>query len=99
MSFLIEKYAFRKDCCQTTWGNADGKNQTLTFRGPCCSCGEQQVVHTVAADAIKFRDGGFAQDCFPDLPAAEREFLISGICGKCWASMFSPEDEDAGGKD
>jgi len=93
MSFLIEKYAFRDDCCQRTWGNADGKNQTITFRGPCYSCKEPQVVHTIASDAIKFRDGGFAQDCFPYLPAAEREFLISGICGKCWDEMFGGEED------
>ena len=94
MSSLIEKYAFRDKCCQRTWGNADGKNQTMTFSGPCYSCGAQQKVHTVATDAIKFRDGALAQDCFPYLTPEQREFLISGICSTCWDEMFPPEEED-----
>lgn len=38
------------------------------------------------------------QDIFPYLTPAERELLISGVCGECWEKMFShlddEEDED-----
>lgn len=33
------------------------------------------------------------QDIFPYLTPAERELLISGICGECWEKMFPPEPE------
>lgn len=93
MSFLIEKYAFRDKCCSRTWGD-DGKRQTMRFDGPCVECGKPQSVRVDAEAAIRFRDGGFAQDCFPGLSADEREFLISGICGECWDKMFGGPEED-----
>ena len=34
------------------------------------------------------------QDIFPYLTPAERELLISGICGECWDKLFPPEPED-----
>lgn len=94
MSFLIEKYAFRQGCCTVQYTHPDD-TQLATVRGPCYQCGQPQEV-TVPADALlRFRNGEFAQDCFRTLPAAEREFLISGICGTCWDEMFSePEEED-----
>lgn len=62
--------------------------------GPCIYC---QAPHSLILDAdalMRFRAGGFAKDCFPELSADQREFLISGICGKCWDELFA-EDEDA----
>lgn len=88
---LIEKYAFRGDCAVNP--NTDG--QTVQVIGPCYSCGISQSVQ-VDADAFeKFKRGMFAQNCFPSLSAAEREFLISGICSTCWDKMFPSEDDDA----
>lgn len=89
MSFLIEKYAFRDNICSVV--NADATQADVS--GPCYACGEKQTVRAKIHDLARFRDGGFAQDCFPYLPAAEREFLISGICGKCWDEMFPAEEE------
>lgn len=90
---LINKYAFREGCCSRTWGD-NGKRQTLRVTGPCIYCGKEQSIQLDADAAIRFRDGGFAQDCFPALNAEQREFLISGICGKCWDQMFLPDDEE-----
>jgi hypothetical protein len=92
MSFLIKKYAFRDGCCNAHHGTA-GDKQTVTFTGPCYSCQEPQSVTVAASDAAKFQQGGFAQDCFPYLTADQREFLISGICNKCWDDMFKEDDE------
>lgn len=90
----IERYAFRKDCCVSTLFGDDGKRQTLRFDGPCIYCRKPQSVRVDAEAAMKFSEGMFAQDAFPELSPGEREFLISGICDKCWDKMFGePEDE------
>jgi len=90
---LIEKYAFRKDCCTSTFGD-DGKRQTLRFDGPCVYCRKPQSVRVDAEAAIKFGEGAYAQDVFPELSAAEREFLISGICDACWDKIFGIDDSE-----
>ena len=95
MSFLIEKYAFRDGCCRLDVAALEPVFR-VAVRGPCYQCGAPQEVVVDDAALRKFRAGGFAQDCFPYLPAAEREFLISGICDKCWNEMFADvEEEDA----
>jgi hypothetical protein len=92
MSFLIEKYAFRGTC--KAWPEEDRVN--VLVEGPCYSCSEKQAVVVKTADLSRFRAGDFAQDCFPYLSAPEREFLISGICDKCWNDMFGDEEEESG---
>jgi hypothetical protein len=90
---LIERYVFRPGCC-TVAHNAAPIPDHVTVSGACYFCKAPQQV-TVRGDALqRFRDGGFPQDCFPDLPAAQREFLISGICPTCWNDMFPAEDDD-----
>jgi hypothetical protein len=88
VSFLIEKYAFRQGCCTAQPHTPDGVTQRVIVRGPCYQCGTEQAVEVDGHALLRFRDGCFAQDCFPDLPAEKREFLISGICGTCWDEMF-----------
>lgn len=84
---LIEKYAFR-GACKTACTNGE-----TVVSGPCYSCQVPQSVTVQTADLAKFRAGNYAQDCFPYLNAAQREFLISGICSKCWDEMFAEDDE------
>ena len=91
---LLEKYAFRKDCCTATLIDPDTTRNTLRIDGPCVHCSAPQSVVVPAEQLIKFGQGEFAQNCFPSLPAEQREFLISGICGKCWDEMFPETDED-----
>jgi hypothetical protein len=93
MSFLIEKYAFRQGCCTLDVASLAPEFK-VAVHGPCYHCGEQQEVIVEDAALRKFRAGEFAQDCFPTLPAEQREFLISGICGKCWDEMFGGHEED-----
>lgn len=90
---LIGKYAFR-DCCTATLVDPATTRNTLRVDGPCIQCNLPQFVVVPAEMLIKFGQGGFAQECFPDLPADQREFLISGICGACWDQMFPPDEED-----
>ena len=96
MSFFIEKYAFRPDCCtRTKHLNDAGKPTTVTVHGPCYMCHVPQSVTADAAGFAKFEAGDYVQDCLPELSADEREFLLSGICPTCWAGMFPPyEDEE-----
>jgi hypothetical protein len=87
VSFLIERYAFRGNC-QTEF-TGEGSSRFAIVSGPCYSCTQTQEVRA-AADALnKFQAGGYAQDCFPDLSAGQREFLISGICDECWDKLFA----------
>jgi hypothetical protein len=93
MSFLIDKYAFRDGCCRLDVASVSPEFQ-VAVRGPCYSCGKAQEVIVADADLRKFRAGEYAQNCFPYLSAAAREFLISGICEKCWEEMFAETEEE-----
>lgn len=87
---LIEKYAFREGCCTTTPVAGTNPPEVL-ISGPCYYCKDQQQVQVPQAELEQFRNGDFAQNCFRKLPSAAREFLISGICDKCWNDMFGEE--------
>lgn len=89
MSFLMAPYAFREAYCTMT--RANGR---VTFTGPCVDCLQPQSVEVDEAAAGRYQRGEFVQDCFPDLSASAREFLISGICGECWDKMFGQEEDD-----
>lgn len=61
----------------------------------CPICGKQSK-HLVDEDAYadwKSRKK-LIQDAFPQMSADEREELKTGICKKCWDSMFSDDQED-----
>lgn len=87
---LIDKYVFRGKCLITD------VHDDVTITGPCYYCQTPQTIGVKRADLNRFRDGEFAQHCFSYLSPDAREFLISGICGKCWDEMFSAEDVDHG---
>lgn len=48
-----------------------------------------------AEQMTRWERGTLAQVAFPHLPAAEREFIISGITPEEWAATFGPDDGDA----
>jgi hypothetical protein len=67
---------------------------TYTFVGPCVVTGKEVKVTVKAEDLFRYRQGAYAQDAFPYLSPADREFLISGMSGEGWDMTFgSPEDE------
>lgn len=35
-----------------------------------------------------------AQTAFPDMPAPERELLITGIDNECWQKLFGQEEDE-----
>lgn len=95
---LMEKYVFRKCTVIVRHKYRGGTNmpRAALVTGQCHACDKEISVEVEPADLDRFREGGFAQDCFRYLSPAEREFLISGICSACWDEMFPPEDEDDG---
>lgn len=67
-----------------------------TVQTPACVvCGETSTMKLDDAALKRFHQGAFVQDAFPDLPADQREQLISGTHPACWESMFAdlPDDE------
>ena len=38
-------------------------------------------------------NGTFIQDAMPDVPAWQREMLISATCDNCWKEMFGDDDD------
>jgi len=66
---------------------------TYTFTGKCDLCGEEKSVTVPGLGLFKLRGGEYIQNAFPDLSGDEREFLLSGTCGKCWDKMFPEEEE------
>jgi hypothetical protein len=60
---------------------------------PCPECG-QTAVFRVSLEALRnYQQGMFVQEAFPELSQADRERLISGVCGPCWTELFSEEGE------
>ena len=37
---------------------------------------------------VRWQNGDLIQEVMPDLPADDREFLITGITGEEWANLF-----------
>ena len=63
----------------------------ITFARVCPFCGKE---HKMKFDskkyfegAEKYNAGAVVQVAFPDFTVDQREFLISGICNKCWNSI------------
>jgi hypothetical protein len=55
-------------------------------------------VHTLEipiteAEAIAYEQGALIQDAFPNLSAAEREFIKTGITAEEWLAVFGESEE------
>ena len=65
---------------------------TVTVHGRCVITNQKNSVTVNALDLEKFKNGEYAQTCFPYLKADDREFLISGISGAGWSQTFPDEE-------
>ena len=65
---------------------------TITLVKNCPFCRVVQRKEFPIEGYIKYEGGHPVQDCFPEMSADDREFLITGICPKCWDSMNTEED-------
>jgi hypothetical protein len=64
------------------------------FKGSCRVCKQPITVEVLAEALHKYEQGGYIQDCMPMLSPDDREFLMSGTCGKCWDELFQEENDD-----
>ena len=56
----------------------------------CITCRKKIELNVNPTDYKEWAEGKkFVQEAFPYLTADEREILISGICGKCFDTMFA----------
>ena len=68
------------------------KDQFVTLHKQCISCHENFAVSVPAEGYVKWQKGDLIQDAMPEVSVADRELLISGVCGKCFDMMF-PDSE------
>jgi hypothetical protein len=59
---------------------------------PCIMCSKTHTFSLPADAYVRWQRGAFIQDCFPELPAGDRETLISGTCNDCFNKLFPAED-------
>lgn len=74
-------------------------NFKIDVRITCVACKKEQTIKDVSLDGLVYRvNGGKIQNCFPNMPIAERELFISGTCGSCFKKMCSyskdPKDDN-----
>lgn len=94
---MLTPYGLDEKCC-----TAALKKGMVEISGPCVVTGATFTVTVKMADWLKYKAGGYVQDCFPYLKADQREFLISGISPAGWDEAFAgpeicdddEEDED-----
>lgn len=68
---------------------------TVTCRR-CFLCGEQSTVTVPLQGFTLWQSGALVQFAFPEMPAEQRELLISGNHPECWDREFDRpiDDED-----
>jgi len=57
----------------------------------CRICNQEIPVSATAEQIAAWRAGELIQRAMPDVPADERELLISGVCGPCFDKLFPEE--------
>ncbi len=60
----------------------------------CPFCGHVSEIWVDDEVLKRMEDGERIQDILPELPAPEREVLISGICIDCQEEVFADPDEE-----
>lgn len=71
------------------------KSETIKVRTKtCCVCNKADVL-TLDRQAVEsWQAGEYVHKAFPDMPADERELLISGTHPACWNTLFPGDDSD-----
>ena len=66
-------------------------NNYITVTAGCRICGAVIELQVNEAGLRAWQEGRLIQNALPELGRAERELLISGICGTCFDRMFRPK--------
>lgn len=70
-------------------------NKFIVLKTVCPACHTEHDVKVKLDEFQEYVQGKKnIQVAMPSLSAEEREYLISGLCSKCWDEMFPPDDED-----
>lgn len=64
-----------------------GRPGEVELSAGCFCHGELMKVTVKEVQLLMYESGAKAQDAFPDLSDEEKEFIISGMCGKGWKEM------------
>ncbi len=59
----------------------------------CIQCGLASEVELDAAKVARYEAGEHVQAVWPDMPADQREMLITGTHPACWDQLFSDDEE------
>ena len=62
-----------------------------TLWATCNKCKDQVEMSVNEDDYTSWENGELIQNAMPYLSAAEREVLISGVCGTCFSKMWGEE--------
>ncbi len=65
----------------------------LKINKTCKICLDEKEVEVSGPAFIAWHKGELIQDAMPEISAADRELLVSGVCGTCFDKMFPPEEE------
>lgn len=66
---------------------------------PCPDCGKAGRVEVEEEDFYAWQNHVLIQEAFPYLNADQREMLMTGYCGPCWAELWEDIDEFGGDYD
>ena len=62
--------------------------QKIDYVATCPFCGEVTTIQVSADSLDAYKKGALAQVAFADMTPAEREVIISGLCGNCQRIIF-----------
>ena len=60
----------------------------------CRLCEESQIVTVPREGYLRFQKGIAIQSAMPEIPADQRELLISGVCPACWKELETESEGD-----
>jgi hypothetical protein len=67
-------------------------NETLVRN--CVQCGRRVEIVCTKQQLANWQRGQLIQVALSNVPAEDREMLITGICGLCWKKMFAKENDE-----
>lgn len=82
---------YADSCCKYT--EVYSPEHKYVFIGPCICCKNEIRVLIAATELYAYRQGAYIQEALSN-NADEREFLMSGICGPCFDSSMSKDDDE-----
>jgi len=61
---------------------------------PCFLCGKSGQVEMLVHHYLEWQNGGLINMVCPEMPAEQREMLISGTHPECWNTLYENDEEE-----